>query len=298
MEGKRLARTVLSALAPVARLALRGRSLILAYHNVVPDDGRIPGDATLHLRRSDFRSQLAELRRSWCVVPLSEILTEPADPRPRIAVTFDDAYRGALELGLPELERYEIPATVFVAPGCLGAPAFWWDELADEDGGGLAEDTRTHALEALQGDGARIRAWAARAGRPPRSAPRLMQPATVEELESAARSPLLRVGSHTWTHPNLSRVSDSRLDEELTRSREWLAARFPSSLPWLSYPYGSSDPGVERAARAAGYEAALRVEGGWLARRPPNRFALPRLNVPAGISPAAFRLRLAGVLPR
>jgi hypothetical protein len=61
----------------------------------------------------------------------------------------------------------------------------------------------------------------------------------------------------------------------------------------LAYPYGISSPEVERAAKAVGYMAAFRVHGGWM-KRADTRWSLPRFNVPAGLSRAGFRLRLAG----
>lgn len=51
-------------------------------------------------------------------------------PRRAIALTFDDGYADNLHRAKPLLERYEIPATVFVATGYLGQNReFWWDEL-------------------------------------------------------------------------------------------------------------------------------------------------------------------------
>jgi hypothetical protein len=34
-------------------------------------------------------------------------------------------------LGIPELVRRGLPATVFVAPALLDQRAFWWDRLAN-----------------------------------------------------------------------------------------------------------------------------------------------------------------------
>jgi hypothetical protein len=45
------------------------------------------------------------------------------------AVTFDDAYVDVLKHGLPILERFEVPAPVFVVTASLGEP-FWWGRLA------------------------------------------------------------------------------------------------------------------------------------------------------------------------
>ncbi len=51
------------------------------------------------------------------------------------------------------------------------------------------------------------------------------------------------------------------------------------------------------AAAAAGYAAALRVDGGWIPDpRAADRLDLPRLNVPAGVSRRGFELRTAGML--
>ena len=47
-----------------------------------------------------------------------------------IVVTFDDGYLDVLQNAVPILERYQIPATIFVVTGNLGEP-FWWDRLAD-----------------------------------------------------------------------------------------------------------------------------------------------------------------------
>jgi hypothetical protein len=68
-------------------------------------------------------------------------------------------------------------------------------------------------------------------------------------------------------------------------------------LPWLTYPYGLSSPEAERVAAAEGYAGALRVSGGWMGpANAVNRFALPRYNVPAGLSIRGFDLRTAGIL--
>ena len=47
-----------------------------------------------------------------------------------MAITFDDGYANNLYQAKPLLEKYQIPATVFVATDYLEKPReFWWDEL-------------------------------------------------------------------------------------------------------------------------------------------------------------------------
>ena len=71
-------------------------------------------------------------------------------------------------------------------------------------------------------------------------------------------------------------------------------------LLWLSYPYGLTSPTAAQAVERAGYVGAFLVEGGWLPRQQRfyHPFALPRLNVPAGLSVEGFQLRLSGLLKR
>jgi peptidoglycan/xylan/chitin deacetylase (PgdA/CDA1 family) len=47
-----------------------------------------------------------------------------------LVVTFDDGYVDNLWNAAPLLERYETPATIFIAPSYIGSRReFWWDEL-------------------------------------------------------------------------------------------------------------------------------------------------------------------------
>ncbi|MGE0352563.1 MAG: polysaccharide deacetylase family protein [Gemmatimonadales bacterium] len=283
-----------------ARWGLRkrvGDTLILAYHNIRPDGGAPIGDVSLHLRLGSFIEQLDSLMATHEVVPLVQALRPSETPRPRAVITFDDAYQGALTLGIPALAQRGLPATVFVAPGFLGGKSFWWDALAGPDGSGLADGIRRHGLEVLAGRDSHIRAWAASEGCRIGDMPAWACAAHEDELRTAASQPGISLGSHTWDHVNLTALEGQFLADQLSRPDEWLRARFPGVVRWVSYPYGLGSPVVERAAAAAGYEAAARIDGGWI--RPgmeaARRYSLPRLNIPAGLSIDGFRLRLAGL---
>jgi peptidoglycan/xylan/chitin deacetylase (PgdA/CDA1 family) len=61
---------------------------------------------------------------------LVEALQAGEIPRRAVALTFDDGYVDNLYQAKPVLERYGIPATVFVTAGQVGSKReFWWDEL-------------------------------------------------------------------------------------------------------------------------------------------------------------------------
>jgi peptidoglycan/xylan/chitin deacetylase (PgdA/CDA1 family) len=107
-----------------------GSALILLYHRVakVRSD---PWDLAVGPRR--FEEHLEVLRREACPLrleQLSKALVGGELPERAVVVTFDDGYADNLYNARPLLERYEVPATIFLPSGLIGGEGeFWWDEL-------------------------------------------------------------------------------------------------------------------------------------------------------------------------
>lgn len=290
---------VSSGFAHMKRRRLAGRVLVVAFHNVVPDDAQPSGDRPNHLPLSRFAELIDELSATHDVVPLADTLAmaPAATARPRVAITFDDAYAGAVRLAMPELARRRLPATIFVAPAFIGGRAFWWDSLADSSGRGLEPIARQHVLTALAGDSDAAMQWAASERRVIAAVSAVLRAASLDELREAASLPGITLASHSWSHSNLAALDAARLVDELERPRAWLEQFTPNVLNWLAYPYGMFNDAVASAARTAGYDAALAIDGGWYPDpRTSDRYALPRLNVPHQLSRRGLALRAAGLL--
>lgn len=276
---------------------MAGRSLILAYHNVVPDQFRGRGDRSLHLPLSAFRRQLDLLEAHCEIRPLADLLIgEATGTRPRVAITFDDAYRGAIEFAVPELARRGLPSTVFVAPGLLGHRSFWWDELANTSEG-LPNEVREAALGIDAGRHERIRAGRLGTDDVTNELPECYGCATEVQIRALDQLGSVTLGPHSWSHPNLTRVDAPELATELARPLEWLRGASARTIPVLAYPYGLGSPTVQQAVQRAGYTAALLVEGGWLASGTRDPWAIPRYNIPAALSADGLMLRLSGLFP-
>jgi peptidoglycan/xylan/chitin deacetylase (PgdA/CDA1 family) len=280
--------------ANLSRHLHRDRTLVLAYHNIVPHGEPATGDRSLHLPARDFSEHLDLLLRHCDVTPLDSVFESRTEgKRPTVAITFDDAYRGTVTAGVNELVMRGLPATIFVVPAFVGGNSFWWDAVLP-----AAEDKRNGfrewALDALRGRDQEIRAWAKSQAVHSLQPPPHAVTATEEELRTAATQPGITFGSHTWSHPNLTQLDADSVEEELVSPLEWLRQRFEPVVPWLTYPYGLASPTVERAAAAAGYRGAFSVTGSWLPKTNAAAFALPRLNIPAGVTPNGFILRLSG----
>jgi peptidoglycan/xylan/chitin deacetylase (PgdA/CDA1 family) len=65
---------------------------------------------------------------------------------------------------------------------------------------------------------------------------------------------LVRIGSHTVSHPHLSSLRVAELHTELALSKQVLENITGGPVTTMSFPYGSYDTRVLAAARAAGYQ--------------------------------------------
>jgi peptidoglycan/xylan/chitin deacetylase (PgdA/CDA1 family) len=185
-----------------------------------------------------FERQLDTLLRWYRPVAATDLFT--AGHR-GLHVTFDDAFRSVVT-AVPTLRRRAVPATVFACSGYAdeGRPLDV-TELVDE----VAANSEN--LATLRWD--ELRAL------------------TEEGIE---------IGSHTVSHPHLTRLDDAELHRELSESRERIGDELGRECRFLAYPFGDEDPRVRAAARRAGYHAAFSLPG---ATSPVDRFGIPRLGI-------------------
>jgi peptidoglycan/xylan/chitin deacetylase (PgdA/CDA1 family) len=105
------------------------KALVLCYHGVTEQCS----DPRLCVTPSHFAEHLEVLRQHARPIRLQQLpraLSDGKLPDRSVVVTFDDGYVDNLYNAKPLLERYGIPATVFVITGYIGDEReFWWDEL-------------------------------------------------------------------------------------------------------------------------------------------------------------------------
>jgi peptidoglycan/xylan/chitin deacetylase (PgdA/CDA1 family) len=254
---------------PRAVRLIRRAGIILCYHNVVSDDeAATSATPSLHTSLARFEFQVRWLARHYEIVSLREFVErveQGKQVRRLAALTFDDGYAGVFEHAMPLLESLGIPATVFVIAEAPGrSDAFWWDHLDPP--------------------------------RPLAATPQCLRPADWPLIATAARQGV-DIGVHSATHRSLPQLTDDELQRELIMSRQVVQRETGVTPDFFAYPYGLWDERVRAAVRAAGYRAAVTLDPG-LNRVRADPWALRRINVPAGISNAAFRAWTAGLNPR
>jgi peptidoglycan/xylan/chitin deacetylase (PgdA/CDA1 family) len=114
-----------------AKQQINPRGIILMYHRIA-DERFDPWG--LCVTPDNFAEQLEVLRSTGLrVIHLHELAASLASgsvPKRSVVITFDDGYLDNLKNGRPLLERYEMPATAFIASGYVESDGeFWWDSM-------------------------------------------------------------------------------------------------------------------------------------------------------------------------
>lgn len=203
-----------------------------------------------------FAEQMGYLARHCRVLSLEQAVTELSAGRPvrsGVAVTFDDGYRDNLLHALPVLRRYRIPATIFVTT-----------RFCDQD---LSHPRYGNASPNLH--------------------------LTWEETRELAREPGIAIGSHTLTHPYLSRLDPEAAAREIAGSRDIIHERLGKPVDFFCYPSGDFGSREMQLVASAGYRAAVSVAPG-VNRAGTHPYALRRTEVTDRDGPRELALKLAG----
>jgi len=233
--------------------------LILAYHSV----SEHRSDA-LAVRVADFEAQMAWLHRhGYQSMTLAEYAHQTIEKGERIVIiTFDDGYADNSTLAFPILKRYGFVATIFLVSDYVDTDhVFSWD---------VPKMRSQHDAH-----------WY-----------RLLTWEQVHEMAVYG----IEFGSHTCTHPELTRLSAQEYTEEIVRSRKDLRARLGTEVGSFCYPRGKLDIDIIQAVEHAGYACAVVTPK--RAGIPLGRYTLRRVGIYQNITPWRFRLKITPLLRR
>ncbi|MEO1525460.1 MAG: polysaccharide deacetylase family protein [Planctomycetota bacterium] len=157
------------------------------------------------ISNDEFQRQIRWIRRHFDIVSLEEIQRSVAsgeNPRPAVAITFDDGYAENCDRAIPFLIENEIPFTYFVSLGHV-----------------IDQEPFPHDREAK------------------RPLP-INTPEQLREMASAG----VEIGAHTRTHCDVNKVTDPEqlVDEVVTATKE-LERLVRSDIRYFAFPFGQVD---------------------------------------------------------
>jgi peptidoglycan/xylan/chitin deacetylase (PgdA/CDA1 family) len=257
-----------------------------------------------------FRWQLGVLKSKFRLMTFSDFLAarEKTGEWPDYTgvLTVDDGYRDFFECAFPHVKEMATPLTFFVTGRFVDGGIWLWPDRIDY----ILQNTRkTWFVVNFEGERAELdisdkpkreQAWRILADRciamdnvakeeflkalasnleveVPEKPTNGYDPINWEELREVAASGV-EVGSHTMSHPILSKISESELLEEVVFSKKYLESKL--GLPVVSFCYPNSGPKditpyVVEVTRGAGYRGA--VHGGGVPGE--DLFRVPRIAV-------------------
>ena len=208
---------------------------VLCYHGVRRSDDSVPF-SDLHVTKATFEQHCRLIANACNAISLSEFREARRNgrdlPGRSVIVTFDDGYRGVLEHALPILERYGMPATVFVsAAPVVESRHFWFDALCRRQGEAAVLKARTLPYQQ----------WRALTEATATALEEIEshRPLTLEELQRLAASPLIEIGAHTMTHPTLALAPVDDQQREIAEGRAALERVLGKRVTAFAYPYGN-----------------------------------------------------------
>jgi len=261
---------------------------ILLYHRVNDDnDAFFSGVGT-----AAFRRQMEYIAENYHVCELGEAIdrmTNDDVPDRAIVITFDDGYRDNFTNAYPILRQLGIPATIFLATGAIGSGTVLWHDLVFSafrttrlrfikdfpDVGSVysLQNTREklsaqhHILEHLwslpDDDRAaavdRLRRGLAACN--PREKHLMLSWDEVRAMYQNGIS----FGSHTCTHPILSKASADRVRREIVDSKLAIEINLRCKVQTFAYPVGRSqdfDDRTKSLLKEAGFRCAVTTRFG------------------------------------
>ena len=305
-------------LSHLFKVIARGKLTVLLFHKV--PRVRSPYAAE-EIDLANFERVLATVTRLFRIIPLEDavLALRAGNLPPRAAcITFDDGYVDWLPGVVPALMQKAVHATFFITTEQLAGLPMWnervlhavanlpstmpWVQLPGADLAPLPVGTvadKTHSLVQLdqylkyQAPPAReqlLQALETLAATSPIDVCRM----TGNDVR-ALHSKGFGIGSHTVTHPILSRTRVDHALQELVQSREQLEAIIGGKVTAFAYPNGvpDTDFGSEHIelVKRAGYTCAVTTHKG-VADSNTSVFQIPRFT-PWGPSATKMELQLA-----
>lgn len=251
----------------LVRHATREGRFALVMHGVSPaSDPTLPAAVQPHHTAQEMRQTLSWLKLTFTILTPDQFLYTDL---PGVLLTFDDGFANNVDVLLPILEEFDAPAVFFVTVQHVLNPRDWLPatrRLVEQVWQNLQDVPETTAQSFYDG-------------------------MTVEQLQACARHQLITIGSHTMTHPLLSKCSLPELENEIFGSKRMLEELTGKPVDTFAYPTGDYDARAVQQVELAGYKAAFAVDplklGGL-------RFEIPRVGLYSS-NPSYLGLKLSNL---
>ena len=300
----------------------RRNTTILMYHGVTDQSFEFPVWTQVSAER--FDAQIGHLIRRGChFLSMQDVLGVLQDgrdfPADSVALTFDDGFANNASHAFPILQKYNVPATIYLATDLIGTTELIWTDrvLVAYLATSRSEVTLPElGKQSLRSPAERHAAFRQTIGHlkglPAGRKNELLGPiddalepnetSRDAELKEAFRlmswddarrlqgSGLVEFGGHTSRHEITSRTDPADLGGQLRQCKEKLELELGRPALQFAYPNGTRDDyneNVIQVLQSHGWSAAVTTVPG-RAGRNDKPFELPRIGIGSGVTVETF----------
>jgi len=242
-----------------------------------------------------FRQVIELITSYYQVLPLRELFEKGNNSRHCASITFDDGWVDNYTLAFPILQRFGVPATIFMTTGKVGSDEpFWQQKLGYCFQNARAESASAlRRLVMLQDDAVLDGSMYVRTIRKMKKMNRREIGEFEGELKKHFEFPKgerifldeeeiremslhgMEFGSHTVNHIILTNESKDIIESELAESKKQLEDLTGKVVDKISYPNGDVTSDIVTLAERIGYRYGCSTEEGRFSARA-DRMMLPR----------------------
>ncbi len=283
------------------------------YHRILklPVDEQFILQPGMYVAVDTFRRQVLFLKENFNILPLTEVVDRVETGQSLggcCSITFDDGWQDNFAHAFPILNKYKVPATVFLTSGFIGTTRlFWADELSyylqhlDIEtviGQSLVLDRFFKEISRTVGRKARLEQAIEilkrylpderedilaylRTVHPAHPPKRFLM--SWDEAREMQASGMVSFGAHTANHVILNQVSIHQAEEEILCSRQQLENHLGRPIDLFAYPNGNFNKDLQAILKRHGFTGAVTTSKGWVG----NETALleiPRIGIHEDVS--------------
>ena len=272
---------------------------VLMFHDISEPKDYGPG--MYSISEEDFERIISEISKTHEFVSLEEIVSwlegEKDLPEKAVAVTFDDGYRSTKEKALPILEKFSVPATVYIPSNFLDIDSmynFRLVEFLEEnseisfgfDGEDFSFDLESvqeekKAYEEIKGNLENLEVserqeFLDNLGAGKSGSGKLMDEEEIKELDE---NELISIGAHSTEHRRLTDLKLEDARKSIVESKSSLERILGHEVSSFSFPFGSKNRKLVKAVEEAGFENAVVTEEREISERDWRKvYRIPRID--------------------
>lgn len=309
----------------------RQKTIFLAYHGVAPDKEQL--EAWTLVSETIFRQQMEYLKNNFDCITIDEALNRrgQGQEKPGVVVTFDDGYANNIDIALPILVEFDIPAVIYVTTNpILDRQLFWPDmiwmavkrsnltsidlEEIDDSLGiyypkGMGEQWQTVVLRILEdikktNPKQRMEIVEAIVNKLKISPDadhfeidvenNIFTPLTQEQILKLSSHPNITIGAHSHCHNLLDQIPIKQAEKSIKTSKKILEDITESRIDHFAFPNGNFNSLLLRLIRDIGFKSAVTFRQGFY-KDGNDVYKINRFGIGADLSISTFSAMLTGI---